>query len=569
MKTSIPPSGRRLFCCAVVAAALPCSALLTNTNDLPTYSVEEILHRERGAFISTPTAQAQQYFAAQLPESNVYISLRDCIVMGLEKNLGLTIERYAPNISKEDIRLAISVFDPQFYGMIQWSGQRTPRPYEKTFITGDSKLVIGNTHSENFQYNGRIFGKFITGLEYSIGMANDRSWTEGGEGLNAAYSTATDGSLVMPLLKGFGIGVNLAPVRIARNNQRIAEVTLESLMQDMVTQIIVAYWNLYAAREQLSASYYSLTLARELLSINEAKVSVGMAAPIDVTQAKARIASQEDALLVAANAVRNAEDILRGLINFEMDTLLRPKAYQPAAYHLIPLEKPQIVEYDPEETKYIATAIRDRQTLEIAYLNLENTKQTMKVARNNLLPQLNALGSLGWQGVGENFDNAYDDEYTARHPRWSAGLEVLVPLFYNAEVATYRQAKYRQRQAEFSIEQVKQQIAIEVRAALRAVQTNRKRIDASREATRYAREQLNAEQEKFNVGQATTYDVLLIQNDLASALSAEISALVEWRNAVAALELFTGTTLDKNGIVFDSYSAMPEEQKFIDDYIWR
>jgi len=252
-----------------------------------------------------------------------------------------------------------------------------------------------------------------------------------------------------------------------------------------------------------------------------------------------------------------------------MDTLLRPKAYQPAAYHLIPLEKPQIVEYDPEETKYIATAIRDRQTLEIAYLNLENTKQTMKVARNNLLPQLNALGSLGWQGVGENFDNAYDDEYTARHPHWSAGLEILVPLFYNAEVATYRQAKYRQRQAEFSIEQVKQQIAIEVRAALRAVQTNRKRIDASREATRYAREQLNAEQEKFNVGQATTYDVLLIQNDLASALSAEISALVEWRNAVAALDLFTGTTLDKNGIVFDSYSAMPEEQKFIDDYIWR
>ena len=564
----VRPAALALFLCPALFAA--------DTNSSSVLSVDQIMASEQALVVpytssvtSIASVTSLTANASSALDSNIYVSLRDCIVMGLAQNLGLVVERYTVPIAREVERSAISVFDPVFYGLAEWQGQKSPRPYEKEFITGGHKMVIGNADSQQTEFSGRIAGKFITGLDYSIASGNTRSWHQDAGGINPTFSTYTEGTLSVPLLKGFGLGVNLAPVRVARNNWRISQVQLESQMQDLITAIVYAYWNVYYAREQTSARQYSLQLAQELLSINQAKVNVGMAAPLDVTQAKASIARQEDGLLVAQNAVRNFEDNLRLIVNFEMDVLQRPKALRPIELHLVPLEKPEVVDVTYNEDDLLSYALQHHQTLAISSLQLANAKETTKVAKNNLLPQLNALGTLGYEGVGASFDGAYDDEYTARHPNWAAGLEVTVPLFYNDEIATYRQAKYGQRQSEITLEQVKQQITIDVRTATRNLATNRKRIDATRLATVFAREQLAAEREKFNVGQSTTFNVLDFQDKLATAISDEIQALVEWKKSIADLQKAVGKTLQVNNIVFDSYAAIPPEPKFIDDYIWR
>jgi len=467
-------------------------------------------------------------------QSNIFITLRECIAMGLEENLGLTIERYNPALEWEGIRLERSVFDPQFYGLYQWSGSKSPRPYEKYFITGDKKIVVGNHTRYSSGFEGNISGKFITGLKYSIGMGQDKMYSDQGgvDGWKAQYGTTVAGSLEIPLLKNFGIGVNLAPMRIQRNNWRISKEQLEDNVQNLTTDIINFYWTLYFIREDASAKEYTLRLALELLKINTAKVKVGMAAPIEITQAKARIALQEEQLIVAQNNILNAEDRLRQIINYNMHDLLRPKALRPIEYHLVPAEKPAVVNISFDEVKCISQAIKYRQSVK---------------------------GGLGYDGLGGNYGNAYDDQYTARHPDWSVGLEVSFPLFYNEPVATYRRAKYNKKQAKLTIQQEKQSIAIQVRTALRNVIADRKRIQATREGTKEAQETLRAEQEKFNVGQSTTFLVLQYQDDLATALSSEIRALADWRISLSELYRVTAQTLPVQNIAIDDFYQIPDQ----------
>ncbi len=516
--------------------------------------------------------------------SNIYITLRECIAFGLEENLGLTIDRYNPLIEKEGIRLERSVFDPQFYGIAKWSESKNPRPYYKkgfdryewrqrirnsgaltsiyrASVFENNNLTIGNTETEQTEFRGGISGKFITGLEYSFNMSQSRSWTEKFGGIiNPAYSTLAEGSIKVPLLKGFGLGVNLAPLRIAKNNCRIANANFDEAMQMLVMDIINTYWTLYYYREDVSAKEYALNLAYELLKVNEAKVKVGMAAPLTVTEAKASIARQEEELLVAKNLVHDGEDNLRTIINFKMEVFFQPKAFRKVKYYLVPSEKPRVVDFKLDESDCIEGAVNNRQTIKIAKLQLKNSSENLKIAKNNLFPEVNFLGSLGYQGLGGNAGNAYDDQYSGQHPSWSLGVEVSFPIFYNEPVATFRRAKYNQRQTKLSLKNIKQIVAMDVRKSIRQVKTNRKRIDATKESTKLASEQLEAEQEKYKVGQSTTFKVLQFQDDFATAMSQEIRTLAEWRVSVAALYKSIGRILEENNILVDDYNKTEEEE---------
>lgn len=560
--------------CAILSALSLSALTLEVTNDAVLIEARERALVE-SAKINEPSS-LRQALTGEISltewgpdDTNVFISIRDCIAMGLERNLGLVISRYDPSISEEDVRKAWSMFDPTYNMGFTWSGSKSPRPYDKEGPAGNFKHVMGNSRSETVDFHGGFTGLLPTGMRYDLLMGQDHSLSDpGGDQYNPAYHAYNQGTLTVPVLKNFGLGVNMAPIRVARNSWRIARVTLEASVQDLILNITTAYWALYYTREDLSAQEYALKLAKELLKVNEAKVRVGMAAPLDVTQAKASIASQEEVVLLARKAVLNAEDILRQIINYEMAELFKPKALRSIKYHLVPLEKPKVIELPEGEGYFIEQALNNQQTIEIAQLSLKNAAENLKVAKNGLLPEVNLIGSLGFNSLGDDYGHAYDDQYSGQHPQWSMGVEMTVPLLYLEPVATYRQARYAKQQAEITVEQTRQTVVMDVRKSLRAVETNRKRIDTTREASLFAREQLQAEEEKFKVGQSTTFDVLYYQNQLATALRNEIRALADWRVSVTALYRSTGRILTDSNIVIEDSYGLPEPSNTLANRIW-
>jgi outer membrane protein TolC len=98
------------------------------------------------------------------------------------------------------------------------------------------------------------------------------------------------------------------------------------------------------------------------------------------------------------------------------------------------------------------------------------------------------------------------------------------------------------------LENARRLVQLEVRDAIRSIETNAKRVDAYRLARKLAQQRLEAEEKKLNVGLTTNYFVLEFQEQLANARSLEIRALIDYNLSLAALEKVTGAALDKLNI---------------------
>jgi outer membrane protein TolC len=113
-----------------------------------------------------------------------------------------------------------------------------------------------------------------------------------------------------------------------------------------------------------------------------------------------------------------------------------------------------------------------------------------------------------------------------------------------ANRALYRQAMASVHSEEVTLDQTDQTLVVNVRAAVRGVQTNIASVRASTQATQFAEKQYELQKAEFDAGLATSYDVLQAQNNLETSRVGELQAKVALLSAVADLRFLEGSSLD-------------------------
>ncbi|HEY7817918.1 MAG TPA: TolC family protein, partial [Vicinamibacteria bacterium] len=131
---------------------------------------------------------------------------------------------------------------------------------------------------------------------------------------------------------------------------------------------------------------------------------------------------------------------------------------------------------------------------------------------------------------------------------WSIGFNVSYPIGNSMADAQYAQAQVQARQQRARIDSNEILIAQDVRRTARGVDTNRKRIDATRVARELAEKRLEAEQKKFEVGMSTSFLIVQAQRDLSQALANELRALIDYNKAIVAFERARGTILERANV---------------------
>jgi outer membrane protein TolC len=106
------------------------------------------------------------------------------------------------------------------------------------------------------------------------------------------------------------------------------------------------------------------------------------------------------------------------------------------------------------------------------------------------------------------------------------------------------------KQADLRLRDQERQVVLEIKTAIRAVQTGYKRVQAYTAARELAEKKLGAEAEKFKVGKSTNYLLLQYQRDLADARSIELKAVVDYTLSLAFLDKAMGTILETKNIKF-------------------
>jgi len=121
-------------------------------------------------------------------------------------------------------------------------------------------------------------------------------------------------------------------------------------------------------------------------------------------------------------------------------------------------------------------------------------------------------------------------------------LNVGVPFGNKSAEADYIRATVTQKQSSVSLDNAKKQLALNIRTTIHNIETDAKSLDAARASRILQEKKLDAEKKKLAVGLSTNHTVLQFQNDLATAQSLELSAMVNYNKDRAQLDRYLGNT---------------------------
>jgi outer membrane protein TolC len=486
---------------------------------------------------------------------NISLSLKDCIVKAMENNLGLAVNVLTPQLRDISVSQAKEKYLPVFSFGFNINDQQ-----QASYSFLDAADVLTTSFNE---YSADLSQEIPGGGNFSLRLNTSRYDTNRtGTTINPSYRAQLRFNYTQPLLKNFGMMASKRDIIIAQTNLTISEKDLKRSLQNTVYSVEQAYWNLVFSIENLKVSQQSLKLAQDLLEKNRRGVEVGTLAPIEIITAEAQVAQREADILAAEAEVRNNEDRLKQVINLTADT-------ENADFlQITPMDEPSLEKLDISLDQALTTALQNRPDLDSTRLGIQNYEINMSYAKNQLLPGLNLNASYWSPGVsGDRLiydpgdpwggpigsipggrEDAFKDVFGFRYKNWAVGLTLDFPLNTIVSRAAYAQARVDLEQAHLRLKEQEQQIYTDLKIAVRAVETNFKRIQALKVARELAQRQLEAEEEKLKVGLSTNYFVLQYQRDLATARSQEIRAIIDYILSVAVLNRDMGVSLDEQNI---------------------
>ena len=489
----------------------------------------------------------------QAPNSLTF-SLKDIIERTLKSNISIAVQEYQSKIRTQQITEQDAVFDHNIFGEFNANGTR--RQVASAFASPPV------TNDLNHLWNLGVNKKFVTGTEYSVVYETQRDTTNSAfAGLNPQYSSELMLKITQPLLKGFGIDINKTDIYIASNNLEISDHEFTNKVIDIISDAEGVYWDLVFSIDDLKVKKQSIARAMELERRIKAQVDVGTLAPLEILQAKSEVASREESVLDAEKAIRDNEDKLKNIINIPFDSLDGNKSINP-------VDRPKFIISEPVNLdESIKTALAQRPDYLIKKKELDNKKIQVKYNKNQLYPSLDLVGSFGLNGIsgnavpiafgggtptqspfGGNYGQGVSNMFDPAYRTWEMGFTVEYPLGNRAAKSRLSASKLEVSQILLDIKDKERNIIVEVREAVRQINTAIKRVHAARISKNLAEEKLSAEEKKFEVGLSTSFQVLEFQTDLAEEQTRELKAIIDFNKAHITLRKAIASTLDEYNI---------------------
>jgi outer membrane protein TolC len=489
-------------------------------------------------------------------EREAVMSLDACIMEALRNNLGVAIEVITPRLYEYNLGFTLEKYIPSLAFGFSSSSTSTP-----SFSWIDSATQV---RSQDQNYSAQVSQFVPTGGRFYATLSSYKSESNRSfQTINPRYGSTLSFSLWQPLLRNFGVGLNKRDILVARNNLDISEIQFRSVLQDTIYRVEQAYWNLVYSIELLKVRRQSLELARDLLAKNKREAEVGTLPPIEILNAQAEVATREADILQSESLVASSQDSLLIILNMPAE------AGRPKTGRLVPSDQPGFEKRDLDLEACLATALENRTDLQVSKIDLQNKELSFQYARNQLLPDLSLSASYWSPGISgtqiiyqdnnpltnaiigyvpSGARDSLRDAFGMKYDNWSISLSLSVPLNNYVTQAHYAQIKLSYDQAVLRIRNQEQQVFLEVKNAVRDVETNAKRVQAYKAARELSARRLQAEEKKLKVGLTTNYIVLWQQRDLATAIISEIKAMIDYSLSVSALERTLGTSLKTKNI---------------------
>jgi outer membrane protein TolC len=513
----------------------------------------------------------------ELPYATEQLQLSEVLQIAIDENIELQNRVVAIEINEAQVLAASGAFDVVITAGVDVSAAKTaPRGSAFVFNTGQRFVTANFGVARPLETGGRIALDISVGRTLTDQPLNIANAAASGSSTLAQYQIRPSLTFTHPLLKGMGIKVNRANIERAKLARSSAEADELVYAQNLVRDIISAYWDVLAAQRDLVNKRQSVELAKEQLARTEAQVRAGRLAAVESKAVEQSVAQRETDVLLAENFLLDASLALRTLMGQEF-----------AGREILGIEpttdpvesiRPEPVDMQAEIERALAANPAVRQ-LEIA---LASRRIDEIVAANQRLPQLDFTGSFAplgrsvdkrpdagsgdpgtrgsWGEAFRNFGNTNLSDGLFAEYTITGALDLTWSVQNRTAKGNHQRVLAEIRQAELNLKGVRQTTATQVISASNKMRSAAKQIELAQVSIELAQQNLAAEQARFDVGRSTNYDVLFRIDELLTAQTTLLRAGLDYLRAKAELQALTGEILPAYGLDLPSGATVPADE---------
>lgn len=465
------------------------------------------------------------------PNGPLQIGIQEAILLAMENNQALIVERMNPKIQRTFEQEELAVFDPLLSPQV--SNRRTV----------SDRLSRAGSSTESSTVDS-ITGSVLLEKLFSTGTALDleasTSYTDSSLYSDTFTANRLGFTVSQALLRGLDVQANMARVNQARLETLISQYELRGFTEILLEQVESKFWDFALAQRQIEIYTNSLTLAEKQMAEAEERIRIGDLAETELAAAQAEVALGRENLI-------NARSTL-ALERLALLRLLNPSGSNDWNRQIVlqyDISPPDVELEDVEE--HVQVAMQMRPDLNQTRLQIRQGDLEVVRTKNGLLPKMDMFISFGKTGYANTFDRALnnidEDNYDVT---WGLVFED-APL-KRGERARYSRAILSRQQLQRALDNLSQLIQVDVRSAYIEVTRALEQISATTATRNFQEEKLRAETEKFRVGKSTSLLVGQAQRDFVASQIAEIEAVANYLKALVALYRLEGSLLQRRGL---------------------
>ena len=325
------------------------------------------------------------------------------------------------------------------------------------------------------------------------------------------------GTVAQPLFSGFEI---LSNYQLAKLGLDVAQIQLQRTRLDLILAVKKSYFEILRAEKISQVAEQSVRQLQEGVRVAQNFVQVGMRPKVDVLDAETRLGEAELQLIVANNDT--------GVAKARFNTVLRQPIDTSVA--VVDILTTESYERSYESSQQIA--LQHRPELLEANKNVAIAEKEVTLVKSDYYPDVTLSANYYRRGDDPTVDGS---DFVDRE-NWDivAGATWTFFEWGKTRYATNQQ-RARLRQAQESLEQIKDGILLEVKTAFLSVQAAEQGIRVAAKSVESAEENFRISQERYKEQVATATEILDAQTRLTQARTNYTNALVVFNLARAAL----------------------------------
>ncbi len=491
-------------------------------------------------------------------DNKLYLHVKDFIALVLKNNTEINLTRLDVLTAADAILGARAPFDPNVTAGFSSTRQEQPQFSQ----IGGAAQLNSLSQQSNLGYQQNL----STGQSVNFGFSANRfSSNSQFNVFNPNVFTGLNFAVTQPLLQGRRNLQFRTPLMIARTQLLITSEQSEARIADLVAGAAQQYWDAIQARDNIKVQQQAYDLAQKSYERDKLALDLGALPALDIFQSQSQVAQRKVAVIQAQYFYRDALDVLRRLMGADVNPATRNVE--------IVLEDdaatPPVPVLAADEA--VAAALQKRPELSAIRRHQGVNEMNARVARDSMLPKFDLSAIGGASGLGGNqipvsgplgtgpttfvpggLGDALHQMFAFQAPYYGFAINMTLPVRSSSAQASLADALVNRARDRYTERQLEQQIIQQVKFATNQLNMSLAQIDASKTARDLAQKNVEAEQQKYELGGVTAFEVLDAQSRLASVEGSLLQAYVDYQKAVVSYERSVWTLLEGMGIIVET-----------------